>query len=172
MAGQGPHIHCSFRRHQRQAPKDAAGKKRKLQPAQDQDLAQLVSAGRARTQSSKIVAPVAAGPSRPTAAGGLQGSAAKKRPYDDVEASDESVEDIDDDDDGVSEDFTNALRAIDEVHFSSNAESSEDTDGGGDWEYSLRPKKRKEGLVSFAQARRKLTIKRDLNDDVISLSSD
>lgn len=108
--------------------------------------------------------PGAAGPSRlPHLLGNTL--AKKKRPYEVVEPSEdeEEIDELEDD--------------IDEAP-PSDAESSEDEDGegGGDhWEYSLRPstgtsKKRK---VSFPpRGPLKHANKRDLDDEVISLSSD
>lgn len=145
LAGKGPRIHCSFRQYKRD-------------PA---------TAGRKRKQGA------AAGPSRLAGAA----SAKRKRPHEYVEASEGDEEEMGgmtDEEDEIEdeEDFTNALRAIDEAP-SSDAES--DGDGDGDWEYSLRPstgtsKKRKVSSPVKAPSRQVIT--RNLHADVILLSSD
>ncbi|KAH0834694.1 P-loop containing nucleoside triphosphate hydrolase protein [Lanmaoa asiatica] len=153
LAAKGPRIHCSFRRHKRRssATDATAGKKRK-QPAQT----------KLKIGADDVRAPGAAGPSRRPH---TQDSALaeKKRPHEYVEAFEEDEEEIDelaDDIDDAEEDFTNAIRMVDEAP-PSDAESSEDGDAGDGWEYSLRRSSKKRKLL-----------KRDLDDEVISLSSD
>lgn len=154
LTGKGPRIHCSFRRRQQKfSVADTTAVKKRKQPA-----------------------PAVAGPSRLSLPQEIP-PAKKKRPYEYVEASEEDEDEIDgsvDDFDNGEEDFTNAIRAIDEA-LPSDAESSEDGEGGGDWEYSLRPsigtsKKRKVSLPVKGPS--KQVNKRNLDEDVISLSSD
>ncbi|KAF8122865.1 ATP-dependent DNA helicase [Boletus edulis] len=166
VAGKGPRIHCSLRQaHQRKSSStDATAGRKKKQPAQTNGVD-----GARR--------PPAAGPSRlPDLLDNT--SAKKKRPYEYVEASEddeEEIEELVDDMDDEGEDFTTAMRMIDEA--SSVAQSSEDEDGqgDGDWEYSLRSsvgtsKKRRVSVPPNGPSKR--ANKRDSDDDVISLSSD
>jgi ATP-dependent DNA helicase Q1 len=160
LAGKGPRIHCSFRRpHQRKSSwTDATAGRKKKQPAQSNGAAAV----KAKPEVDDARIPGAAGPSRLPH---LLGNALpkKKRPHEVVEASEE--EEIDELEDNIDEAPP------------SDAECSEDEngEGGGDWEYSLRPsagtsKKRR---VSFPpKGPLKHANKRDLDDDVISLSSD
>lgn len=173
LAGKGPRIHCSFKQaHQRKSSStDATVGRKKKQPAQTSGAA----AAKAKTDGNSARGPGAAGPSRlPHMLSNAL--AQKKRTYEYVEASEEdekeTVHDLVDHIDDAEEDFTNALRMIDEEP--SDAESSGDEDeGGGDWEYSWRTstgtsKKRKVSLPTKGPS--KQANKRDLDDDVISLS--
>ena len=161
LAGKGPRIHCSFRRPQRRKSSwtDATAGRKKKQAAQTNGAAVV----KAKPEVDDARMPGAAGPSRlPHLLGNTL--AKKKRPYEVVEPSEdeEEIDELEDD--------------LDEAP-PSDAESSGDGDGegGGDWEYSLRPstgtsKKRK---VSFPlRGPLKHANKRDLDDEVISLSSD
>lgn len=164
LAGQGPRIHCSFRRNQRKSSStDATAVKKRRQPVKP------------KIEAPDVRMPTAAGPSRQLHLQEMA-FAKRKRPYEYVEASEEDEEDEIDElvDDGAPEDFTHAMRMIDEAQ-ASDAESSEDGDGEN-WEYSLRPslgtskKPRVSPLVSRGGPSQRVG-KQDL-DDVISLSSD
>jgi len=167
LAGKGPRIHCSFRRQRRRnSSLDTAAGRKKKQAVQTNGAAAVVNP---KTGMHDARVPGAAGPSRlPHPLGNAPEK--KKRPYEYVEASEVDEDGVDDE----GEDFEEAIRMIDEAP-PSDAESSEDGGGGGDWEYSLRPptgtsKKRKVSLPFKGPS--KQANKRDLDDDVISLSSD
>jgi len=131
-----------------------------------------------KTEVDRARRPPPAGPSRlPDLLHNMP--AKKKRPYEYVEASEddeEEIEELVDDMDDEGEDFTTAMRMIDDA--SSDAQSSEDEDGqgdDGDWEYSLRSsagtsKKRRVSVPSKGPSKR--ANKRDSDDEVISLASD
>ena len=167
LAGKGPRIHCSFRRsnQRKSSGTDAGVGRKKKQPAQTKDAAAI----KAKPEVESARGPGTAGPSRlPQLVGNA--AAKKKRPYEYVEASEEDeIDELVDDIDDAGEDFTDAIRKIDEVP-GSDAESS-DGEGGGDWVYSLGPsKKRRVSLPPKGSS--KQANKQDLNDEVISLSSD
>lgn len=168
LAGKGPRIHCSFRRQrQRNSSLDSAEGRKRKEPAQTNSAAAVVNP-KIGMHDARVLG--AAGPSRlPRPLG--DAFEKKKRPYEYVEASEEDENDMDDE----GEDFVNAIRMIDEAP-SSDAESSEDGDGGGgDWEYSLRPprgKSKKQNVNPPLKGPSKQAKERNLDDDVISLSSD
>ncbi|KAG8216338.1 ATP-dependent DNA helicase [Butyriboletus roseoflavus] len=171
LTGKGPRIHCAFRRHQRRrSVTDAtAAKKRNKQPAKTDGAA----AAKSLTQADDARAPkVVAGPSRlpHLQQDNVRAKEKKKRPYEYVEEEEEEeVDELMDNTDDVEEDFTHAIRMIDD-----DVESSED--GGGDWEYTLRPstgtsKKRKMSLLP-SKGSSKQANESDVDVEVISLSSD
>jgi len=157
LAGKGPRIHYSFRRpHQRKSSwTDATAGRKKKQPTQTDGTA--VAKAKPGVDNARV--PGVAGPSRlPHPPGN---ALAKKRPYEVVDASEEEDED----------EIDELVDDIDEAPPSDAERSDED----GVWEYSLRPsigtsKKRK--VSPPPKAPSKHVIKRDLDDDVISLSSD
>lgn len=169
LAGNGPRIHCSFIRQQRRSSfTDATAGRKQKQPAQTNLNGADVTRNEMEVDDTRV--PGAAGPSRLP-------RAKKKRLYEYVDASEEDEKEVigelvDDIDDG-GEDFTNAMRVIDEAP-SSDAESSED--GDGHWQYSLRPprtsKKRKVCLPPKGPSSSKQMVDRVFDDEVISLSSD
>lgn len=173
LAGKGPRIHCSFRRHHRRSSAtDMTASKKRKQPAQTNHA----NAVKAKIKVDDAQVPGAAGPSRWPH---LQENALAKQKtldqYVDVPGEDEEeIDELADDIDDGGEDFTKAIRLIDEAP-PSDAESSEDGAGIGDWEYSLRPstgmsKKRKVSLPPKGPS--KQASERWLDAEVISLSSD
>ncbi|KAG9311882.1 ATP-dependent DNA helicase [Chiua virens] len=171
LAGKGPRIHCSFKRHHRRVPSTTDGKKRK-QPAKNKD------ANAMEVEDVHVSAPPA-GPSR-LPQDSVLAIAKRKRPYEYVEPDDEvkDEEEVDElagdiEDGEPGDDFTAALRVIDEAP-SSDADSSEDELGKG-WEFSLWPLKgpsKKRRVSSPLNGPSKPARKPDLDADVISLSSD
>ncbi|KIJ63080.1 hypothetical protein HYDPIDRAFT_176149 [Hydnomerulius pinastri MD-312] len=152
--GKGPRIQCSFKRQARKVKATAAGTKRK------------VATGNISDEEGVPVS--VAGPSRIRKPGVTK--ARTKRQYQEVDEEEEAVgvEDIDEEED---EDFTNAIRMIDEAE-PSDAEDDEDRG----WEYSLRPTQgvAKKRRVSTPTKRpsKKAGKQYDIDHEVISLSSD
>ncbi|KAF9226214.1 ATP-dependent DNA helicase [Gyrodon lividus] len=144
--GNGPRIHCSFKRQARKGKASTAGSSR------PQKRLSLYDPSHPDSEEED----------RPT-----HGLARKKKRLYEADTEDGEAVEMQ----GEGEDFAHAIRMIDEAE-PSDAES--DVDGG--WEYSLRPvqgtsKQRKVSMASGAPPK-KAEKRYHIDDEVISLSSD